>query len=173
MRRVLAAVLVAVIAVVAIYWFFVRDKTVGAQVTVPQLAARIGEGGDAVLVSSEGEVVSWTYEPQHLHLPVLPLSEPPQRGQLRGPALEQAEVLGAVQPALRQYVAGSRYGESGVDVELTSGIEIRFGDSSQAERKWKAAATMLADPEVTALDYVDVHSPSHPAVGGEGHLLPE
>ncbi len=140
---------------------------------MPQLAARIGAGEDAVLVSADGEVVTWTYQPQHLHLPALPLSEPPKRGQLRGPALEQAEVLGAVPPALRQFVAASRYGESGVDVELTSGIEVRFGDSSQAERKWKAAATVLADPEVTALDYVDVHSPSHPATGGEGHSLPE
>lgn len=173
MKRALAATLFAVIAVVAIYWFFVRDKTVEAQVTVPQLAARIGEGEGAVLVSADGEIVTWSYQPRHLHLPALPLSEPPERGQLRGPALEQAEVLGAVPTALRQFVAGSRYGESGVDVELTSGIEIRFGDSSQAERKWKAAATLLADPEVTALDYVNVQSPSHPSTGGEGHLLPE
>jgi cell division septal protein FtsQ len=168
-----AAAVVAVVAVVAVYWFLIRDETVVATVEVPRLAAQIGAGEGAVLVASNGEVIRWGYKPTHLHLPVLPLSEPPKSGRLRGPALEQAEVLGAVPPALRRFLASSRYGESGVDVELTSGIELRFGDSSQAERKWKAAAAVLADPSVTALSYVDLQAPGHPAVGGEGHALPE
>jgi cell division septal protein FtsQ len=172
-RRWLAAAAFALVAVIAVYWLVVRDKTVEATVEVPQLAAQIGEGEGAVLVASDGAVIRWGYKPQHLHLPVLPLSEPPKSGQLQGPVLEQAEVLGAVPPALRQYVASSRYGESGVDVELTSGIELRFGDSSQAARKWEAAAGVLADRSVTTLSYVDLHAPSHPATGGEGHTLPE
>jgi len=172
-RRLLAAAVIVVVAATAIYWFVVRDKTVAATVAVPHLAAQIGEGEDAVLVASNGEVIRWGYEPDHIHLPVLPLDEPPKGGQLKGTALEQAEVLGAVPPALRRYLASSRYGESGVDVELTSGIELRFGDSSRAEEKWRAAAAVLADPAVTTLSYVDLHAPSHPAVGGEEHTLPE
>jgi len=117
-------------------------------------------------------VIRWSYRPQHLHLPLLPLSEPPKGGRLKGTAREQAEVLGAVPPALRRFLASSRYGESGVDVELSSGIELRFGDSSQAARKWEAAAAVLADRSVTTLSYVDLHAPSHPAVGGEAHTLP-
>jgi cell division septal protein FtsQ len=170
---VVAAAVVAAVAVLAAYWFLVRDTTVEATVEVPRLAAQIGEGEGAVLVAADGEVIRWGYKPTHLHLPLLPLSEPPKSGQLQGPALEQAEVLGTVPPALRRFLASSRYGESGVDVELTSGIELRFGDSSQAERKWKAAAALLADPSVTTLSYVDLQSPSHPAIGGEGHSLPE
>lgn len=173
MRRLLAAIAIALVAVIAFYWLVVRDKTVEANVEVPQLAAQIGEGEGAVLVASDGEVIRWGFRPQHLHLPVLPLSEAPKGGQLKGPALEQVEVLGAVPPALRQYVASSRYGESGVDVELSSGIELRFGDSSQAARKWEAAAAVLADRSVTSLSYVDLHAPGHPAVGGESHTLPE
>lgn len=172
MRRLLAAAAIVVVAVIAIYWFAVRDKTVEATVAVPQIAAQIGAGEGAVLVASNGEVIRWSYRPQHLHLPVLPLSEPPKGGRLKGTAREQAEVLGAVPPALRRFLASSRYGESGVDVELTSGIELRFGDSSQAARKWKAAATVLADRSVTTLSYVDLHAPNRPAVGGEGHTLP-
>jgi cell division septal protein FtsQ len=172
-RRLVAAAIVAVVAVLAVYWFLVRDKTVEATVEVPRLAAQIGEGEGAVLVASDGEVIRWSYKPTHLHLPELPLGEPPKSGRLRGPALEQAEVLGAVPPALRRFLASSRYGKSGVDVELSSGIELRFGNSTQAERKWKAAAALLADPSITTLSYVDLHSPSHPAVGGEGHTLPE
>lgn len=173
MKRFLVLAAVAVLAALALYWFAIRDTTVEATVEVPRLAAQIGEGEGAILVASDGEVIRWTYRPQHLHLPALPLSEPPKGGQLKGTAREQVEVLGAVPPALRRFVASSRYGESGVDVELTSGIELRFGDSSQAERKWKAAAAVLADRSVTALSYVDLHAPSHPAYGGEGHALPE
>ena len=74
--------------------------------------------------------------------------------------LEQARVLGAAPAALRPYLASSYYGESGVDVELTSGIELRFGEPRRAARKWKAAAAVLADPSITALDYVDLHAPA-------------
>lgn len=173
MRRVAAALALALVAALAVYWFVVRDKTVAATVEVPRLAAQIGSGEEAVIVASDGEVVRWSYRPQHLHLPQLPLSEPPPGGRLKGPAREQAEVLGAVPPALRRFLASSSYGESGVDVELTSGIELRFGDSSQLQRKWEAAAAVLADRSVTTLTYVDLHSPSHPSIGGEEHVLPE
>ena len=60
--------------------------------------------------------------------------------------LQQARVLGAAPAALRPYIASSYYGESGVDVKLRSGIELRFGDASQAGEKWRAAAAVLADP---------------------------
>jgi cell division protein FtsQ len=172
-RRLIAAAVVVAAAAIAVYWFAIRDQTVVATVAVPQLAAQIGEGTEAVPVAADGEVIRWGYRPQHIHLPLLPLDEPPKGGRLKGTALEQAEVLGAVPPALRRFVASSRYGESGVDVELTTGIELRFGDSSQAARKWEAAATVLADPSVTALSYVDLHAPSRPAPGGEEHPLPE
>jgi hypothetical protein len=69
-------------------------------------------------------------------------------------------------------VARSYYGESGVDVELTSGIELRFGSSAAAARKWRTAASVLADPTITALDYVNLLAPGHAAVGGSGHTLP-
>jgi hypothetical protein len=86
--------------------------------------------------------------------------------------LAQARVLGAAPAVLRPYLEGSYFGESGVDVKLRSGIELRFGDASQAARKWRAAAAVLADPAITALDSVDLHAPSHPAIHGSGHALP-
>jgi len=74
--------------------------------------------------------------------------------------------------ALRPYLERSYYGESGVDVELRGGIELRFGDASRAGEKWEAASAVLADPSIEALDYVDLHAPGRPAVGGSGHALP-
>jgi cell division septal protein FtsQ len=166
------AVILAVIAVAFLYQRFLADKSVSGAVLVPQPAARIGSGEDAVAVTGGGAIVPWFPLPEEPELPLLPLSEPPKHNHLAGPALQQARVLGAAPAALRPYLAGSYYGESGVDVETTSGIELRFGDASEAARKWQAAAAVLADPSITALDYVDLHAPGRPAIGGSGHSLP-
>jgi hypothetical protein len=102
----------------------------------------------------------------------LPLEAAPKGPRAQGTVLEQVRVLAAAPPALRPYIEGSYFGESGVDVNLTSGIELRFGDSTQAARKWRAAAAVLASPSVTTLDYVDLHAPRHTAIHGSGHTLP-
>lgn len=172
MKRLAAALAAVLVVLLAGYWFLVRDRTVVAHVHVPQLASTIGNGEEAVGVSTTGEVVPFLTVPEDLPLPRLPLDEVPQSGHLSGPVLEQARVLGAAPAALRPYLERSYFGESGVDVDLTSGIELRFGDASQVALKWKAATAILADPSITALDYVDLHAPGRPAYGGEGHSLP-
>jgi hypothetical protein len=37
---------------------------------------------------------------------------------------------------------------------------------------WAAAAAILADPTVTEIGYVDLHSPGHASIGGSGVTLP-
>lgn len=172
MRRRLAALLALLVVVVAAYYFLVRDSTVTAQVQAPRLSSTIGSGEDAIGVDAEGGIVRFLPIPEDPPPPRLALTEVPKSGHLAGPALEQAKVLGAAPAALRPYVESSYYGDSGVDVNLTSGIELRFGDDSQAARKWRAAAAVLANPEVTALNYVDLSAPNRPSINGEGHLLP-
>ncbi len=172
MRRWLAAVVLVAVALAAGYWFLIRDKTITASVHVPVLTSTIGSGEDAVGVSAEGRIVPFLEVPAEPPLPRLPLTEVPQSGRLAGPVLAQARVLGAAPAPLRPYIERSHYGESGVDVVLTSGIEVRFGDASQAKRKWKAAAALLADPEITTLDYVNVSAPGRPTWGGGEHSLP-
>ena len=173
MRRRLLLIAGVLIAVAAVYFFFVRDSSVAPRVYVPELASQIGSGDEAVGVSTRGEIVPWLAVPEEPPLPQLPISGVPKNGRLSGPVLEQALVLGATPVALRPYVERAYLGESGIDVVLTSGIELRFGDASQAKRKWKAAAAVLADPQITALDYVDLLAPNRPAAYGSGHLLPE
>ena len=172
MRRWLTAVALVVLALGAIYWLAIRDSSIAAKLEVPRATATIGTGSDAVAVGSNGQVLAWLPLSEDLLLPYLPLSSVPKGGRLAGPVLEQARVLGAAPATLRPYVERSYYGESGVDVTLRSGIELRFGDASQAAAKWKAAAAVLADPSITALDYVDLHAPRRPAIGGSGHTLP-
>jgi hypothetical protein len=168
----LAGAVVAVVVAAGAYYFLIRDTSVAPAVRAPRPAATIGSGPDAVVVSASGRVIPWMKPPQEPPLPALPLSEPPKSGRLAGPVLEQARVLGAAPDALRQFIDSSYFGESGVDVNLASGIELRFGDASQAARKWRAAAAVLADPTITELDYVDLHAPGRPAIGGVGHSLP-
>lgn len=170
-RAALAAAALLLVAI-AIYWLFVRQDTAEPTVAVPRLAATIGEGSDAVGVAADGHLVRWLPLPEEPSLPRLPLEAVPKGGRVKGPVLEQVRVLATVPNALRPYVESSYYGESGVDVNLTTGIELRFGDASKAARKWRAAVAVLADPEVTALDYVDLRAPGRPSYAGSEHELP-
>jgi cell division protein FtsQ len=171
-KRWLLAIGLLAVALAAIYLLLIRDNTVAADVRVPEAVAVIDAGEEVLAVTGKGTVVRWLPLAEEPELPQLPLSEPPKGGRLAGPMLQQARVLGAAPAALRPYLASSYYGESGVDVETTAGIELRFGDASQAAQKWKSAAAVLADPTITALDYVDLHTPGRPAYGGSGHELP-
>ena len=172
MRRRLLGGLGVIVLAFAAYWFLVRDTTMTPTVLVPRATATIGSGSEAVAVGPGGRLLGWLPLSEEAQLPALPLSQPPKSGHLAGPALQQARVLGAAPPALRPYLESSSYGESGIDVKLRSGVELRFGDASQATAKWKAAAAVLADPGVTTLDYVDLSAPGRPDVGGSGHTLP-
>jgi hypothetical protein len=168
----MAGAVAVLVAALAVYWFLLRQDSVEPRVLVPRLAATIGEGSDAVGVSVSGALVRWLPLPEDPPLPRLPLEEAPEGGRVRGPVLEQVRVLAAVPDALRPYVEASSFGENGVEVDLTTGIELRFGDATQAKRKWRAAAAVLANPEVTALDYVDLHSPGRPSYEEGEHELP-
>ena len=57
-------------------------------------------------------------------------SAPPKDGRLAGHCSNRRTSSGAAPAALRPCLAGSHYGESGVDVKLRSGIELRFGDTT-------------------------------------------
>jgi cell division protein FtsQ len=172
-RRVAAIVVLAVIGVLAIYHFALATKTVAPTVRVPAPVAAIGVGSEAVGIDSTGKVLAMSPAPEEGSLPLLPASEPPKGGRVRGPMLEQVRVLAAAPAGFRPYLASTSYREAdGVRVELSSGIEIVFGDATQAALKWRSAAAVLADPATETLDYVDVEAPQRPAIGGSGHILP-
>ena len=171
-RRWVAAIVLLLVVAAAVYWLALRDRTVAIHVADTKVTSTIGTGSEAVAVAANGTLLRWVPLSEETKLPALPLSTPPKGGRLQGPVLQQALVLGAAPAALRPYIERSYYGESGVDVILDAGVELRFGDSSQAKRKWRAAAAVLADPSISTLDYVDLHAPSRPAFGGSGHTLP-
>ena len=184
------AIAVVAIAALAIYWFGLRKSstsTAEAKPTTP--VAQIGEGQTVVVVGADGRILgtrsgdssSSSFESkktkkkvtkQQKHLVVLPLKERPKGDRVKGHVLEEVHLIAAAPAAISRYLATAKYGETGVALETSTGIEIRFGDDREASRKWEAAAEVLADPSVTLLSYVDVTAPTHPAVGGEDHELP-
>jgi Cell division protein FtsQ len=172
LRRPLLALAVAAVVVALAFQLLARESTAVPRLVLPQATATIGEGDEAVAVGPDGVVLEWLALDETAELPRLPLDAPPPSGRLEGPVLEQARVLGAAPAALRPYIERTYYGESGVDVVLRSGIELRFGYATQVARKWEAAAAVLADPSISTLDYVNLHAPRRPDVGGSGHTLP-
>jgi cell division protein FtsQ len=131
----------------------------------------IGAGSSAVAVAGDGTILRGV-PAEHLHLPGLPLSSPPKGPRLQGTMLAQAEVLGATPAGLLRYVDHTFNGASGTDVTLAGGVILRFGDATEAAKKWRAATAVLSDPKLGPLDYVDLAVPDRPAVGGVGHSPP-
>ncbi len=167
-----AVLLVGVLIAALLYLFVLPDSKAEPRLFLPRATATIGSGEEAVAVSADGEVLTWLTLPEEVQLPRLPLATVPEKSRLGGPLLEQALVLGAAPAALRPYLDSSGYGETGVDVELRSGIELRFGDATRLTEKWQAATAVLADPSIITLDYVNLLAPRRPTVGGSGHTLP-
>lgn len=170
--RNLAIAAATILALVAIKLLLFSADELEPTIRVAYATAVIGEGDDAIGVTPDGEVLVGKPPPEEGAVPRLPTAEVPKSGRLEGTMLGQAEVLGAAPELLRPCVARSSFGEDGIDVELVGGIEIRFGDPTRATEKWLSAATVLADPTITTLDYVNVVSPTRISTGGSGHSLP-
>jgi hypothetical protein len=201
-RVLLALAAVAIVAVAVYWFGLRGSSTPTAEAQPTTPVAQIGEGKTVTVVGDDGQILgtrtpeaktegdsgkegdskradgskesksgAGQANPQK-HLVVLALKQRPKGDRVKGHVLEEVHVIAAAPAAIRRYIATSKYGKTGVTLTTATGIEIRFGDDREAARKWEAAATVLADPSVRLLSYVDVTAPTHPAVGGEEHELP-
>lgn len=83
-----------------------------------------------------------------------------------GEALALSKVLaGAPEVLLAEAGSAEVSADHGPVVEVGPGIELRFGDPSQAELKWAAAAAVLADPSLESAAYIDLSVPERPVTG--------
>lgn len=133
--------------------------------------SRMGSGGDEKLIATDGTVLGAAGD-RGADLPEIRGGEPPAEGRLEGRDLAQALVLGGVPGKLRPYVRSSRFGEGGVEVTLSNGLVLAFGEPVQIAQKWRAAAAVIADPNLTDAVYVDLAVPRRPAVRGPEVLPP-
>jgi cell division protein FtsQ len=129
--------------------------------------------GEGVPVAGDGTILSGIATGE-LKLPTIEARSVPASGTLEGTGLAQAEILGATPDPLRPAIRGIGVdGAHGVEVELAADVELRFGDSRDAEAKWAAATAILADPKLEAVAYIDLRLPGRPAVGGAPPPAPE
>ena len=136
-----------------------------ARLDLREDGAVLGEEEEAVLVATDGTVLGPAPDGVET-LPLIPGEAPPSdRTSLGGPRLSQAIVLGSVPTEIRPFVVKSRMGDKGIEVELSNGLVLVFGDDSKAGAKWKAATTVIADPELVSARYIDLTVPWRPAVG--------
>jgi cell division protein FtsQ len=61
----------------------------------------------------------------------------------------------------------------GVVVTLRDGPELVFGNASDAQAKWTAAARVLAEPSAAGATYLDLRIPGRVAAGGLAPVTPE
>lgn len=130
--------------------------------TLREDGSRFGDGSGELLIATDGTVLGPAGDRAD-GLPSIRSGDPPEGDRLAGRSLSQALVLGGVPKELRPYVRFSDFGGEGVEVTLSNGLVLIFGAATQIEEKWKAAASVIADPELTDADYVDLTVPRRPA----------
>jgi cell division protein FtsQ len=137
----------------------------GLEITVVERPPVAVAGDAGIPVAADGTLLP-EVETGKQDLPAIEVSVGEGGGTLDGEAREQAIVMGAAPEPLVSAIERSNIADTGIEVELTNGIVLRFGDAARAEAKWEAAARILADPGLTSLTYIDLRIPERPAVGG-------
>ena len=146
----------------------------GATVTVTERGngSTFDTGSENLLIATDGTVLG-TAGADTDSLPKIAAGDPPAGPRLEGRTLVQALVLGAAPAALRSFAKESDFKKGGVEVTMSNGLVLRFGDASKADQKWKAAASVIADPDLYDASYVDLSVPRRPAVRGSEPVVPE
>lgn len=127
--------------------------------------AQIELGGEPVAVSADGYVLP-RLEGDHGELPPIEAGE--KGGRLDPVGVAQAAIIGAAPEQVREAIESANWSQErgGVVVILEGAPELRFGSGREAERKWKAVAAVLTDPERGSPAYVDVSVPERTVSGG-------
>lgn len=134
-----------------------------------------GSGSQALLIATDGTVLG-SAAGQEGELPLIgndalstdsgdsPISDLSTGTELTGPALSQALVLGAAPARLRPYLIESEMVAGGVELALTNDLTLFFGQPTNLDQKWRAAASVIADPSFELNSYVDLSFPRRPAI---------
>lgn len=139
--------------------------TIFVDVRRPVAAVKIG--GRIVAVTGTGLVLESTR-----NLTTLPSIE--ADGMIRDNHISDAHttqalaVLGAAPDVLLRRVKGVEWKKRGLVLTLEKGVKLRFGNSTKAAAKWRAAAAVLASPAAKGAEYIDLRVPDRPAIGGLG-----
>jgi cell division protein FtsQ len=126
--------------------------------------AIIDTGGRRTAVAGDGTLLHDVAASSAL--PVITLAVVPGGTHVTGYVLSEVQLLAAAPYALLAKVASvSDANPHGLEVKLRNGPDIYFGDSTQPEAKWTAAAEVLGDGGSAGATYIDVTVPSRPVAG--------
>ena len=122
-----------------------------------------GDGG--ALIAADGTVLATGID-RPGGLPLIAADPEVLGARASGDALAGAQVLGGLPRVLAPQVEQVAIDQDhGPVATLDGGIEVRFGDASRAETKWRAVAAVIANPDFTSANYLDVSVPSRPVAG--------
>lgn len=136
------------------------------EVTQHSPVAVLVSGDARIPVAGDGSVLAGI--PTERSLPEIRTeSAIPDRRLESGAALDSARVAGGAPDMLLDRLERvEREGERGLVVSVQDGPQLIFGGADRLEAKWAAALRVLADPDASGAEYVDVRIPERPAAGG-------
>lgn len=123
-----------------------------------------GPRGRLVPVAADGNLLGG--QPVDRPLPRLEGRVARRRGRGGATTLAAARLAAAAPGPLGAWLERIERQGKGWAVELRSGPELRFGPPSELDRKWSAAAAVLAARSARGARFVDVHLPDRPSAGG-------
>ncbi|MDQ6914203.1 MAG: FtsQ-type POTRA domain-containing protein [Actinomycetota bacterium] len=119
--------------------------------------ARVPVAEDATLLRGQ---------PAGASVPTLAIPTANAGGHLTAPRARAAVAILAAAPAvLRPSVTGVNRGVDGLQLTLSNGPLVDFGDAARPRAKWAAIAAVLADPRAAGASYLDVRAPERPVAG--------
>ena len=144
---------------------FPSSLTVFITERIPVAEAELG--GERVAVSADGVALPGV-EVRGAKLPQLDADAAGDDGQLSAVGAAQAAALGGAPEEIRGRIEAAAWDpdRGGVVIALEGAPELRFGGGEDSERKWRAVATVLADPDLGTPAYLDVSVPERPVTGG-------
>jgi cell division protein FtsQ len=133
----------------------------------PPVGVVRGRRGRLVPVAADGKLLGG--QPVDRPLPRLDGRVATTRGRASAITLAAARLASATPGPLGAWLERIERQASGWVVELRGrGPDLRFGSLSELDRKWSAAAAVLAARSARGADFVDVTVPDRPSVGGSG-----
>ena len=123
-----------------------------------------GPRGRLVPVAADGKLLGG--QPVDRPLPRLDGRAARERGRGHETTLAAARVASAAPGPLGAWLERVERQGSGWVVELRNGPELRFGPLTELDRKWSAAAAVLAARSARGARFVDVRLPDRPSAGG-------
>lgn len=130
------------------------------------LIAQVPASRGKAVVTAEGSLVR---DIKGAHLPRISVGQKVSGDRMTGrSARASLALLVAAPSAWRKQVKVVYVGQRGLVAVMRVGPKIYFGEGTDPERQWRAAARLLAEPSIRNASYIDVSSPGRAAVAGLG-----